>query len=238
MNLSLIVPVYNEELTIAKLLKKLYSVDFKDVNVVEVIVVNDCSTDHTKVAIENFIDENPGHKALKFVSHSINQGKGAAIRTGILHATGDYTIIQDADLELDPGEINNLLMPVFRVNADVVYGSRFAGGKNPRSILSYWHSKANHFLTGFSNLLSIMNITDMETCYKLVRTDVLKQIVIKENRFGFEPEITAKLGKMRHLIIYEVGISYYARKSMEGKKIGWKDGVRAMWCIVKYNLLD
>lgn len=236
MNLSLIVPVYNEELTIAKLLTKLYAVNFLQIDSVEVIVVNDCSTDHTKAAIDEFISENPKIKSLKFVSHDVNQGKGAAIRTGIQHATGDYTIIQDADLELDPAEINNLLVPVHRVNADVVYGSRFAGGKNPRSILSFWHSKANHFLTSFSNLLSNMNITDMETCYKLVRTDVLKQIVIKENRFGFEPEITAKLGKMRNLVIYEVGISYYARKSMEGKKIGWKDGIRAMWCIVKYNL--
>jgi glycosyltransferase involved in cell wall biosynthesis len=163
-------------------------------------------------------------------------GKGAAIRSGIIKAEGEYTIIQDSDLELDPEDINLLLGPVFKSNADVVYGSRFAGGSNARSVLSYRHNFANKFLTNLSNIFSSMNLTDMETCYKLTRTIILKKIIIEENRFGFEPEITAKLSKMKKLLFFEVGISYYPRTRDQGKKINWKDAFRAVYCIVKYNM--
>jgi len=235
MKLTLIIAAYNEAPTISRVLKTVCSVELRQVESREIIVVNDCSSDETEKNILQFTEANPV-EPVRYIKHQRNMGKGAAIRSGIENATGDYIIIQDADLELDPEEINNLLKPVFKAGADVVFGSRFSGGTNPRSILTFRHSFANRFLTAFSNLLSNMNLTDMETCYKLVRADVMKKIRIEENRFGFEPEITAKLAKLKGLTFYEVGISYYARSRAQGKKIGWKDGFRAMYCIIKYNL--
>ena len=235
MKLSIIIPTYNEEATISAVLDKVSAVKLKNILEKEIIVVDDCSEDCTAQKVIEFNRQHPRLK-VKYVRHHRNQGKGAAIRTGIQNATGDYMIIQDADLELDPHDINQLLRPVFHANADVVFGSRFAGGSNPRSILTYRHNLANKFLTRLSNLFSNMNLTDMETCYKLARTEVLKSIRIEENRFGFEPEITAKLSKMKSLNFFEVGVSYYPRTRAEGKKIGWQDGLRAVFCIVKYNL--
>jgi glycosyltransferase involved in cell wall biosynthesis len=235
MKLSIIIPSYNEEKTISSVLEKLCTVELKQVTQKEIILVDDCSKDNTTEKVNQFIQKNPSGN-IRYIRHEKNLGKGAAIRSGIENATGDYTIIQDADLELDPEDINQLLRPVFKVNADIVYGSRFAGGSNPRSILTYRHNFANKFLTKLSNIFSNMNLTDMETCYKMARTDVMKKIKIEENRFGFEPEITAKLGRMKHLSFFEVGVSYYPRSRAEGKKIGWKDGFRAIYCIVKYNL--
>lgn len=237
MKLSIIVPAYNEENTVQNMLSKIFSFDLINGIEKEVVVVNDCSTDNTDQQILAFIAEHPQHQII-YSQHEVNQGKGAALRTGIKSATGDYIIIQDADLELDPEEINNLLVPVVKVGADVVYGSRFAGGKNPRSILTFWHGFANKFLTSLSNLFNNINITDMEICYKLVRADIMKGLKLKENRFGFEPEITAKLARIRDLKMYEVGISFFARGNKDGKKIGWKDAIRAMYCIVKYRFFD
>jgi glycosyltransferase involved in cell wall biosynthesis len=171
---------------------------------------------------------------MQLFDQATNQGKGAAINRAIQECTGDYLVIQDADLEYDPEEYNLLLKPVFKDNADAVYGSRFVGD-NPHRILFYWHSKGNKFLTGLSNMMTNLNLTDMETCYKLIRTSIAKNITIKEKRFGIEPEITAKLAKIKNIKIYEVGISYYGRTYLEGKKIGWKDGFRAMYCILKYR---
>jgi glycosyltransferase involved in cell wall biosynthesis len=235
MKLTIIIAAYNEAATIAHVLSTVCSIELHHIESREIIVVNDCSTDETEKNILEFIRSNQ-NMPVRYIKHEKNMGKGAAIRSGIENATGNYIIIQDADMELDPHEINNLLKPVFKAGADVVFGSRFSGGTNPRSILTYRHNFANKFLTAFSNLLSNMNLTDMETCYKLVRTDLMKSIRIEENRFGFEPEITAKLSKMKGLNFYEVGISYYARSRAQGKKIGWKDGFRAMYCIMKYNL--
>ncbi len=237
MKLSIIVPAYNEENTVKNMLSKIFSFDLINGIEKEVVVVNDCSKDNTDQQILAFISEHPQHKIV-YSKHDVNQGKGAALRTGIKSATGDYIIIQDADLELDPEEINNLLIPVVKVGADVVYGSRFAGGKNPRSILTFWHGFANKFLTWMSNIFNNINITDMEICYKLVRADIMKSLNLKENRFGFEPEVTAKLSKIRDLKMYEVGISFFARGHKDGKKIGWKDAIRAMYCIVKYRFFD
>ncbi len=237
MKLSIIVPAYNEENTVKNMLTKIFSFDLINGIEKEVVVVNDCSKDNTDQQILEFITEHPQFKII-YSKHEVNQGKGAALRTGIKSATGDYIIIQDADLELDPEEINNLLIPVIKVGADVVYGSRFAGGKNPRSILTFWHGFANKFLTGLSNIFNNINITDMEICYKLVRADIMKGLNLKENRFGFEPEVTAKLSKIRDLKMYEVGISFFARGHKDGKKIGWKDAIRAIYCIVKYRFFD
>jgi glycosyltransferase involved in cell wall biosynthesis len=235
MKLSIIIPCYNEEATIHDVLDRVCNVDLSLIDLKEVIVVNDYSTDHTDLVIRNFICSHPQFN-VRYTCHVTNKGKGAAIRSGIENATGDYIIIQDADLELDPQDINELLKPVFKSKADVVYGSRFAGGRNARAILTYRHNFANKFLTHLSNLLSNMNLTDMETCYKLVRTEIMKNVRIEENRFGFEPEITAKLSKMKKLNFFEVGVSYYPRSRAEGKKIGYVDGFRAMYCILKYNL--
>ncbi len=235
MKLSVIVPAYNEEKTIYGILERLFKVSLIGGVEKEVVVVNDCSTDHTEAQLQTFINEKRSGMHIIHASHSANKGKGAAIRTGIEKATGDFIIVQDADLEYDPNEINILLKPVLDEVADVVYGSRFMGGR-PHRILFFWHSIGNKFLTFVSNAFTNLNLTDMETCYKLFRADILKSIKLKENRFGFEPEVTAKIARVKNIRIYEVGISYYGRTYEEGKKINWKDGFRALWCIFKYNI--
>lgn len=234
--LSVIVPAYNEEATIQTILTTLASVKLLHNISMEIIVVNDCSRDKTAERLQQFIDSNPQVNIRAF-HHEKNKGKGAALHTGIANATGDFTIVQDADLEYDPVEFNDLLKPVIERNADVVYGSRFIGG-NPHRILFYWHSIGNKFLTSLSNMFSNLNLTDMETCYKLVRTSILQSIKLKENRFGFEPELTQKLAKIKKITIYEVGISYHGRTYAEGKKINWKDGFRAIYCILRYGLFN
>ena len=234
MKLSIIVPAYNEEKTISAVLEKLKSVtligDFQK----EIVVVDDCSSDNTQSVARRFIDENPSIE-ISYFRHEYNQGKGAALHTGIRKAGGDYIIVQDADLEYDPHEFNILLKPVVDGFADIVYGSRFIGG-NAHRILFFWHTIGNKFLTFLSNMFSNLNLTDMETCYKLFRADILKRLILKEKRFGFEPEVTAKISKIPGIRIYEVGVSYYGRTYEEGKKINWKDGFRALYCIVKYGL--
>lgn len=231
--LSILIPAYNEEKTISSILAAVLKVDLVQHIQKEIIIVNDCSKDKTAEVVEQFIAENPGHD-IKLFSQDKNRGKGAAINRAIKECSGDYLIIQDADLEYDPEEYNLLIKPVLKDNADVVYGSRFMG-HHPHRILFYWHSIGNKFLTSMSNIMTNLNLTDMETCYKLIRTSIAKNITIKENRFGIEPEITAKLAKVPKIRIYEVGISYYGRTYEEGKKIGWKDGFRALWCILKYR---
>jgi glycosyltransferase involved in cell wall biosynthesis len=234
--LSVIIPAYNEGSTITGILNKIQSVKLEKGLQKEIIIVNDCSTDGTENIILNYRKENTGMN-INYITHEINKGKGAAIRTGIKNATGDFIIIQDADLEYDPNEYNNLLRPVLDGHADVVYGSRFVGGF-PHRVLFFWHSKGNKFLTSLSNMFTNLNLTDMETGYKLFRSGIIKSIQLKENRFGFEPEVTAKISKIKNIRIYEVGISYYGRTYNEGKKINWKDGFRAIWCILKYNLFS
>jgi glycosyltransferase involved in cell wall biosynthesis len=234
--LSVIIPAYNEGSTITGILNKIQSVELEKGLQKEIIIVNDCSTDGTENIILNYRKENTGMN-INYITHEINKGKGAAIRTGIKNATGDFIIIQDADLEYDPNEYNNLLRPVLDGHADVVYGSRFVGGF-PHRVLFFWHSKGNKFLTSLSNMFTNLNLTDMETGYKLFRSGIIKSIQLKENRFGFEPEVTAKISKIKNIRIYEVGISYYGRTYNEGKKINWKDGFRAIWCILKYNLFS
>jgi glycosyltransferase involved in cell wall biosynthesis len=199
----------------------------------EVIIVDDCSKDDTIQQVKNFSAQHG--LPINLLQQNVNQGKGAAIRRGFKEATGDYCVVQDADLEYDPDEYQNLLKPVLKADADVVYGSRFMGDK-PHRILFFWHSIGNAVLTFLSNMFTNLNLTDMETCYKLIRTSILQQIELKENRFGFEPEITAKIARIPGIKIYEVGISYYGRTYAEGKKINWKDGFRAIWCILKYNV--
>ncbi|MBK6729700.1 MAG: glycosyltransferase family 2 protein [Bacteroidetes bacterium] len=232
--LSVIVPAYNEERTIETILKTLTSVQLIADITMEIIVVNDCSKDNTAAILQSFIQSHP-QLDIKSFHHAVNKGKGAALHTGIKEATGDFIIVQDADLEYDPNEFNILLKPIVDDRADVVYGSRFMGG-NPHRILFFWHSLGNQFLTFISNMFSNLNLTDMETCYKLMRAEIIKGIPLKENRFGFEPELTQKLAKIKNIRIYEVGISYYGRTYAEGKKINWKDGVRALYCIVRYGL--
>lgn len=232
--LSIIVPAYNEESTIETVLKKLLSIKLIGETKKEIVVVNDASTDNTDKVIETFLANNP-QSNIQYVKHTFNQGKGAALHTGIKNASGDYIVVQDADLEYDPEEFNILLQPIIDGYADVVYGSRFMGGK-PHRILFFWHSLGNQFLTFLSNMATNLNLTDMETCYKLFRADMLKSLDLKEKRFGFEPEVTAKISKIKNVRIYEVGISYYGRTYEEGKKIGWKDGVRAIYCIVRYGI--
>ena len=232
--LSVIVPAYNESKTLPMVLDKLAQVRLKHGIKKEIIVVNDCSTDHTEEVVQQYMEENP-EVNLQYFCHEKNQGKGAALHTGIQKATGDYLIVQDADLEYDPEEFNLLLAPVLDGLADVVYGSRFSGG-NAHRILFFWHTIGNKFLTYLSNMFTNLNLTDMETCYKLFRTDVIQKLSLQEKRFGFEPEVTAKVSKIPKIRIYEVGISYYGRTYDEGKKINWKDGFRALYCIAKYNL--
>lgn len=232
--LSIVIPAYNEGKTITITLDKILQVKLISDFEKEIVIVNDCSTDNTEIAIKQFIASNLNID-IKYYSHPVNKGKGAAIHTGIEYATGDYLIIQDADLEYRPEEYNILLRPIVDGSADIVYGSRFIGGK-PHRILFFWHTIGNKFLTFFSNMFSNLNLTDMETCYKLFRIDIIKSIKLKEKRFGFEPEITQKIARIKDVRIYEVGISYYGRTYDEGKKIGWKDGFKALYCIVKYGL--
>ncbi len=233
--LSIIIPAYNEENTVKNILKKVDEIILLNNIQKEIVIVNDCSKDKTEQQIMQYIAETNG-KHIKYFKHEVNKGKGAALRTGIQNCTGDLLIVQDADLEYDPNEFNILLKPFLDGFADVVYGSRFIGG-NAHRILFFWHTLGNKFLTFLSNVSTNLNLTDMETCYKMFRSDVVKGINLRENRFGFEPEITAKVARIKGLRIYEVGISYYGRTFEEGKKIGWKDGVRAIYCIVKYGFL-
>lgn len=234
--LSIIIPAYNEAKTIHLILERVCTVTLINGLNKEIIIVNDCSTDDTKGAIESFISKQ-GQTNIRLFNQEVNKGKGAAIHKGIELAQGDCLIIQDADLEYDPNEYNLLLKPMLDGNADVVYGSRFMGGK-PHRILFFWHSIGNKFLTMLSNMFTNLNLTDMETCYKMFRSEIIKNIKLKENRFGFEPEVTAKMSRVKGIRIYEVGISYYGRTYLEGKKIGWKDGFRAIYCILKYNLFS
>ncbi|MCE7042235.1 glycosyltransferase family 2 protein [Dyadobacter sp. CY312] len=234
MKLSVIVPAYNEEKTIITVLEKLKSVELVGGFWKEIVVVNDCSADNTEGKVIQFIAENPQIE-ISYFKHDINRGKGAALHTGIRKASGDYIIVQDADLEYDPEEFNILLKPVINGYADVVYGSRFMGGR-PHRILFFWHTIGNKFLTFLSNMFCNLNLSDMETCYKLFRADLIKGLDLQEKRFGFEPEVTAKISKIPKIRIYEVGVSYYGRTYEEGKKINWKDGFRAIYCILRYGL--
>ena len=234
--LSIIIPTYNEEATIHLILSKIKAIQLDNEIEKEILIIDDCSKDDTKGAIQNYISKNDDLN-IQYFEHSINKGKGAALHTGIKKATGEYLIIQDADLEYDPAEYNDLLKPVLLGFADVVYGSRFIGS-NPHRILFFWHSIGNKFLTFLSNMFTNLNLTDMETCYKLFNTEIVQGLSLKENRFGFEPEVTAKISRLEGVRIYEVGISYYGRTYDEGKKIGWKDGLRAIYCILKYGLLN
>lgn len=232
--LSIIIPAYNEEKTIHLILDKVKAVQLLGGLEKEIVIVNDCSKDDTEWAIKRYMD---AHKDMQisYYAHDKNKGKWAALHTGIKKAIGEYIIIQDADLEYDPQEYNLLLQPLLDGFADVVYWSRFMWG-NPHRILFFRHSIGNKFLTFLSNMFSNLNLSDMETCYKLFTSDIIKWLHLKENRFGFEPEVTHKLARNKKIRIYEVGISYYGRTYEEGKKIGWKDGVRAIWCVLKYGL--
>ncbi|HEX5624798.1 MAG TPA: glycosyltransferase family 2 protein [Saprospiraceae bacterium] len=232
--LSIVIPVYNEEKTIHLILDAIAKVTLRDDMQKEVILVNDCSTDQTETRLLEYIRQHP-ELPCRYMKHETNQGKGAALHTGIRAANGEFILIQDADLEYDPREYNDLLRPILEGHADVVYGSRFTSG-HPHRILFFWHSIGNQVLTFISNAFTNLNLTDMETCYKMFRAPILKQLPLREKRFGFEPEVTARIARLEGIRIYEVGISYYGRTYKEGKKINWKDGFRAIYCILKYNL--
>lgn len=231
--LSIVIPAYNEGKTIHFILDKVKAVRLSQDIQKEILIINDCSTDHTEAAIQQYMKDNT-ELNIQYFKHEKNKGKGAALHTGIAKATGEFLIIQDADLEYDPEEYNILLKPILNGNADVVYGSRFMGG-NPHRILFFWHSIGNKLLTFLSNMNTNLNLTDMETCYKLFNTKMVQSLDLKEKRFGFEPEVTAKMARIPNIRVYEVGISYYGRTFAEGKKINWKDGVRAIYCIAKFN---
>jgi len=231
--LSVVIPAYNEQNTIHSVLKRVAEISLIQDVKKEIIVVNDCSTDQTEARVRDFQLTHPD-VTIKYLAHAVNKGKGAALHTGIREATGDFVIVQDADLEYDPQEFNILLKPILDGYADVVYGSRFMGGR-PHRILFFWHTIGNKFLTFLSNAFNNLNLTDMETCYKLFRRPIIQSLTLQEKRFGFEPEVTAKMAKIPGIRVYEVGISYYGRTYEEGKKINWKDGFRALYCIVRYG---
>ena len=232
--LSIIIPNYKEGRTIIKILEWVDDVVLLNEIQKEVLVVDDCSTDTSAQLVQNYCSENPSVN-LRYFRQEFNQGKGAAIHRGIKESSGDYIVVQDADLEYDPEEYNDLLRPVIEGYADVVYGSRFMGG-NTHRILFFWHSMGNNFLTFISNVFTNLNLTDMETCYKLFRADLLKSLKKKKKQFGFEPEVTAKISRIPNIRIYEIGISYYGRTYREGKKVNWQDGLRALYCVLKYNI--